>query len=93
MTAGRRWAVEIGGFGDQGLARAVCTATAGLSEAGWRDLDYGPPGLFPQPWNWGHQQQRARQALLGAWGYVEKLAVRVARDLHVSAEDVAAILT
>ncbi|MBT2439091.1 hypothetical protein J7E93_02930 [Streptomyces sp. ISL-36] len=92
MTAGRRWAVEIGGLGDQVLAREVCAETAGLPGLGWWELDYGPPGLQPQSWNWGHQQQRARQTLVGAWSYVEKLARRVAEDTLVSAEDVAAIL-
>ncbi|MFF1509010.1 hypothetical protein [Streptomyces sp. NPDC058326] len=92
VAASRRWAVEIGGFGDQVLAREVCAATAGLPGVGWRELDYGPPGLQPQPWNWGHQQQRARQALVSAWAYVEKLACRVAGDTHVSVKDVTAIL-
>ncbi len=44
LTPERRWAIEVGGFGDQELAQQVAEATATVPGSGWSALDYGPPG-------------------------------------------------
>ncbi|WP_329620065.1 hypothetical protein OG357_05545 [Streptomyces sp. NBC_01255] len=93
LTPERRWAIEVGGFGDQELAQQVAEATATVPGSGWSALDYGPPGPGLPPWNWAYQQQRALVALTVAWPRVSAIAEHLTRENLMTAEAVTDLLT
>ncbi|WP_042427983.1 hypothetical protein [Streptacidiphilus anmyonensis] len=83
VDAAEQWAIELGGLDDQQLARDVADSLTGV----WQPLDYSPPGAWPKPWNWPHQQQRARARVFELWPQIETVATRLFVDHRVPADD------
>ena len=83
-----RWAIEVGGLDDQHLARDIASSVLIV----WDALDYGPPGPDPRPWNWPHQEWRARTGATAWWPQIQALAVRLHQELRLEAADVRDLL-
>ncbi|SFT30934.1 hypothetical protein SAMN04487982_116214 [Streptomyces sp. ok210] len=90
VTDRERWAIELSGIDDQGIAREVADS---CRASGWPQMDYGPPGPDPRPWNWPHQRQRARTAVRLWWPQVEAVASRLAHRRHLTPADITAALS
>lgn len=88
LSDAHRWAIEVGGLDDQGVARFTALSIVVV----WEPLDYGPAGADPRPWNWPHQEHRARTTAVAWWPQIEAVATQLQLTTQLSDAEVLKIL-